>query len=76
MTSSSLGCISSMQFQRGALSGPNRMNETDARRVCESKFAQSSINNVTGKLISDEIYIDNCIFDLMVSKSIRIFHMC
>ena len=50
------------------MSGANRMNETVARRVCESKFAESSISNVTGKLISDEQYINDCVFDLMVSK--------
>ena len=43
------------------------MNETEARRLCEEQFAACAVNNIDGKPIQEDKYLEDCISDLMVS---------
>ena len=61
-----------MSFQRGTVPNANRMNETEARRLCNKQFANSIIYNIEDKPISAEPYIEECGLDLMVSDYTRL----
>ena len=58
--------VCSITFQRATLSNPNKMNETEARIICEETFAKAPIINLSTKLIPEDQFLKDCIIDLKV----------